>query len=105
VDRVGPEATAFAHRGNEALVVVPAFAPKDASDEQAQQIRQAAWQPLEPLANGAYLNFVSDTSEATVAAVYPGATYTDLARIKATYDPENIFNQNQNIKPGATSQG
>ncbi|HEU4783100.1 MAG TPA: FAD-binding oxidoreductase [Ktedonobacterales bacterium] len=105
VDRVSSEATAFAHRGNEALVVVPAFAPKDASDEQAQQIRQAAWQPLAPLANGAFLNFVSDASEATVAAIYPSATYARLARIKATYDPDNIFNQNQNIKPAPTAQG
>lgn len=105
VARVSPEATAFAHRENEALVVVPVFAPREASEEQTRQMREAAWQPIAPFANGAYLNFVSDTSEATVAAVYPGATYTHLARIKATYDPENIFNQNQNIKPGAASQG
>jgi FAD/FMN-containing dehydrogenase len=105
VDRVSPEATAFAHRGNEALVVVPAFAPKDASDEQAQQIRQAAWQPLTPMANGAFLNFLSDASEASVASAYPSVTYARLARIKAMYDPDNIFNQNQNIKPAPTAQG
>ncbi len=103
--RVSPEATAFAHRENEALVVVPAFAPMEASEEQAQQVRQAAWQPVAPFASGAFLNFVSDASEATVATVYPSATYAHLAGIKATYDPENIFNQNQNIKPATTSQG
>lgn len=105
VARVSPEATAFAHRDNEALVIVPAFAPKDASDEQVRQIRQTAWQPLAPMVNGAFLNFLSDASEATVASVYPDATYARLARIKATYDPDNLFNQNQNIKPAASAQG
>lgn len=104
VARVNSEATAFAHRENEALAVVLAFAPKDAPEEQAQQMRQAIWQPLAPFANGAYLNFESDASAATVAAAYPGITYARLAGIKATYDPENIFNQNQNIKPAAYTQ-
>jgi FAD/FMN-containing dehydrogenase len=47
---------------------------------------------------------VSDTSEETVAAVYPGDTFAHLAAVKATYDPENIFNQNQNIKPTVPSE-
>jgi FAD/FMN-containing dehydrogenase len=104
VARVSPEATAFAHREHEALVVVPAFAPRDASEEQTRQMSQDAWRPLAPFANGAYLNFVSDTSEETVAAVYPGDTFAHLAAVKATYDPENIFNQNQNIKPAVPSE-
>src|SRR5262249_43011390 len=91
--RVSPEATAFAHRENEALVVVPTFAPADAPAEQVQQIREAAWRPLAACANGAYGNFLSEASEASVAAAYPGETYARLARIKASYDPENLFNQ------------
>jgi len=103
--RVSPAATAFAHRENEALIVTPAFAPVDASDEQAQQIRQAAWGPLAPWSSGAYGNFLSEASAASVAATYPGETYTRLARIKAIYDPDNIFNQNLNIPPASTAQG
>jgi FAD/FMN-containing dehydrogenase len=99
--RVSPEATAFAHREDEALVVVPAFVPADAPDKQVQQIREAAWRPLAPWTSGAYGNFLSEASEASVAAAYPGETYTRLARIKAIYDPENLFNQNLNIKPMA----
>jgi FAD/FMN-containing dehydrogenase len=105
VARVSPEATAFAHRGDEALVVVPVFVPREASDEQAQPIGQAAWQPLAPLASGMYLNFLTDASEAAVAAAYPSATYARLARIKAMYDPDNLFNQTQNIKPAPTAEG
>jgi FAD/FMN-containing dehydrogenase len=100
--RVDPQATAFAHRENEALVVVPAFAPADAPAEQVQQIRQAAWAPLTPWSSGAYGNFLSEASAASVAAAYPGETYTRLARIKAIYDPENLFDQNLNIQPAST---
>lgn len=97
--RVSSQETAFAHRENEALVVVPAFAPVNATEEQTHQIRQAAWRPLEPWASGAYVNFLSEASEASVAAAYPSATYARLARIKALYDPDNVFHFNQNIKP------
>jgi FAD/FMN-containing dehydrogenase len=38
-----------------------------------------------------------------VAAAYPDATYARLARIKAIYDPENLFHQNLNIPPAAQS--
>jgi FAD/FMN-containing dehydrogenase len=103
--RVDPQATAFAHRENEALVVVPAFAPTDAPKEQVQQIREAAWRPLAPFSSGAYGNFLSEASAASVAAAYPGETYTRLARIKAIYDPENLFDQNLNIQPASTAQG
>jgi FAD/FMN-containing dehydrogenase len=101
--RVSPEATAFAHRENEALIVTPAFAPADAPAEQVQQIRQAAWRPLEPWSNGAYGNFLSEASEASIAAAYPGETYARLARIKAIYDPENLFDQNLNVMPAASA--
>ncbi|HEX7737672.1 MAG TPA: FAD-binding oxidoreductase [Ktedonobacteraceae bacterium] len=99
--RVSPQATAFAHRESEALVVMPVFAPVNITEEQAHHIRQAAWRPLAALSSGAFINFLSDTSAASVAAAYPGDTCTRLARIKATYDPGNVFNQNQNIKPAA----
>jgi FAD/FMN-containing dehydrogenase len=103
--RVSAQATAFAHRESEALVIVPAFAPVNAGDVQAHQIRQAAWGPLAPLSSGAFVNFLSEASEASVAAAYPSATYARMASIKATYDPDNVFNQNQNIKPAAKTQG
>ena len=34
-----------------------------------------------------------------VRAAYPGTTYDRLARIKARYDPDNLFRMNQNIPP------
>jgi hypothetical protein len=99
--RVSPQATAFAHREHEALVIMAAFAPSAAPQEQVRHIRQAGWRPLESLTTGAYVNYLSNAGEASVAAAYPSATYARLASIKAVYDPDNIFNQNQNIEPAA----
>lgn len=98
--RIDPAATAFAHRDYEAFVLAAAIVPMDMPQEQVEHIRQAAWQPLKPFASGAYINFLSDAGEPSVTTAYPAQTYARLARVKAAYDPDNVFNQNHNIKPG-----
>jgi FAD/FMN-containing dehydrogenase len=99
VARVSPEATAFAHRDYEAFVLAAAFVPVDTPPEQASRIRQEAWRPLRPFTSGAYINFLTDAGEPGVAVAYPTATYSRLASVKANYDPDNVFNQNHNVKP------
>ena len=51
---------------------------------------------------GLYLNFAGfgEEKEALVRAGY-GANYDRLARLKAEYDPGNLFRMNQNIQPMA----
>jgi FAD/FMN-containing dehydrogenase len=49
-------------------------------------------------AGGAYVNMMMDEGEERVRASYRG-NYDRLAQVKATYDPENLFSVNQNIKP------
>jgi hypothetical protein len=51
----------------------------------------------------AYVGFLGDEGEARVRAAYPGATWDRLAEVKATYDPENVFQLNQNVPPIRTS--
>jgi FAD/FMN-containing dehydrogenase len=51
-------------------------------------------------AGGAYVNMMMDEGEERVRASY-GDNYDLLAKIKATYDPDNVFRVNQNIKPKA----
>lgn len=67
VARIDPRATAFAHRQSEALIVTPALAPADASEEAMQRIKQANWQPLEPWSSGAFGSFLNDVSGAYVS--------------------------------------
>ena len=51
-------------------------------------------------AGGAYVNMIMDEGEERVRASYRD-NYDRLARIKAEYDPDNLFRVNQNIKPAA----
>lgn len=98
IDRMDADATAFAHRGNEVLLVAPSFVPLDAT-ETAIEETLAAWQKLEAFSSGAYCGFLSQQSDKAIDAAYPKDTYKKLAHIKKQYDPENLFNQNYNIKP------
>jgi FAD/FMN-containing dehydrogenase len=59
------------------------------------------WEALHPYsAGGAYVNFMMDEGQARVKATY-GGNYERLARVKAAYDPDNVFRVNQNILPAA----
>jgi FAD/FMN-containing dehydrogenase len=49
-------------------------------------------------AGGAYVNMMMDEGQERVRASYRD-NYDRLARIKAEYDPENLFRINQNIQP------
>jgi FAD binding domain/Berberine and berberine like len=51
-------------------------------------------------AGGAYVNMMMDEGQERVRASYRD-NYDRLARIKATYDPGNLFRINQNIEPAA----
>ncbi|MEV5961736.1 FAD-binding oxidoreductase [Kribbella sp. NPDC051952] len=59
------------------------------------------WDALVPMSRGigSYVNAISDAGvDDRVRASY-GSKYERLAAIKATYDPQNLFHRNANIKP------
>ena len=62
------------------------------------------WEKLLPYANksAGYVNFMSEYQEDRVWETYGQAKYERLARIKAEYDPDNVFHLNANIKPART---
>lgn len=102
MNRVPADATAFAHRDSEVLIVSPVFLAPDASDSTIE-VALKPWREIVRFGTGAYSNFFSSATKKEVAAAYPAATYERLAEIKRRYDPRNVFNQNLNIKPAAAS--
>jgi hypothetical protein len=99
VNRVAPEATAFAHRHANFDVTIGAKWLEPA--EEATQIGwvRACFAALEPhMTGGVYVNYLGTEGEARVRAAY-GANYERMVALKRTYDPTNFFRLNQNITP------
>lgn len=95
---VAADATAFAHRDSEMLIVGPVFMSSTATDDEIDAALEP-WRKIAAYGKGAYPNFFSEATDVQSHASYPTATYQKLAHLKAEYDPQNIFNQNINIKP------
>ncbi|HET6212991.1 MAG TPA: FAD-binding protein, partial [Micromonosporaceae bacterium] len=95
--RVAPDATAFAYRDVEVMVLTALLDPSpDAAAKFA-----TFWESLAPFTAGAYGNFLTTANADDVASIYPPQTYARLAAIKHMYDPQNVFNHNHNIPPAA----
>jgi len=98
---VPADATAFAYRD---AVWSQVFIGVDPDPANAPALRDWAvgyWEALHPYsAGGAYVNFMMEEGQPRVRATY-GDNYARLARVKAEYDPENVFRVNQNIEPQA----
>ncbi len=48
---------------------------------------------------GVYVNFLMDEGEQGIRQAYGSEKYTRLKALKRTYDPDNFFRLNQNIRP------
>jgi hypothetical protein len=98
VTRVPIEATAFPlrRRGFDLFICAPWQGPEGRS--QAIAWVRGLHSSLQPHADGVYVNNLEDEGEARVREAY-GPTYARLSRVKARYDPRNIFHLNQNIPP------
>jgi FAD/FMN-containing dehydrogenase len=101
--RVGAEQTAFGDRSSEWMLSIDSSWHDPADDASNVAYTRAFWDAATPFSNGkTYFNFpgLLEEGDAAVRASY-GANHTRLAQIKATYDPDNRFQLNQNIRPAA----
>lgn len=99
VHDVAQHESAFSYRDANFSLIIFAL-NKDPADNAANTdwVREY-WNAVHPYsAGGAYVNFLMDEGEDQVQASYRG-NYQRLAKIKAQYDPDNLFRMNQNIKP------
>jgi Berberine and berberine like len=97
ISRVAPDATAYAHRKSPIMVIVAR--PLEADELAARQWTEELAEALYQGDDSAYINFFGPHDGDRIEAGYPGKTLARLRRIKATYDPTNLFRNNDNITP------
>jgi len=99
--RVGADQTAFGDRSSEWMLSIDSSWHDPADDTVNVAYTRAFWDAAVPHSDGkTYFNFpgLFEQGDAAVRASY-GPNHQRLARIKATYDPHNLFRLNQNIRP------
>jgi FAD/FMN-containing dehydrogenase len=98
VKEVADEDTAFSHRDAEYM-----FHPIGMWEDPAEDERLIGWvrefaEAMRPFeTGGVYLNFTPDRDK--VRDAFGDQKYERLVELKDKYDPENLFQHNQNIKP------
>ena len=103
MSRVGAGDTAFGDRSSEWMLSIDSTWHDPAADAANIAYTRDFWNASLPHSNGqTYFNFpgLLEEGDAAVRASY-GANHDRLARIKAAYDPDNVFRVNQNIRPAA----
>lgn len=103
--RVDPSKTAFAHRKAEYDIGMMAQWADPADRDRNVAWARGLYDALRPHASGAFLlNFLDQGEDAAIRAAF-GPNYDRLAQLKRKYDPNNLFRQNQNIRPAAKPGG
>ncbi|HZJ10516.1 MAG TPA: FAD-binding oxidoreductase [Trueperaceae bacterium] len=99
VNAVPRDATAFPHRDAAFNLGFSTGWSDFADDERMIAWTKAFHRAMTPFSTGGvYVNYLDHDDAARVRAAY-GENYDRLRRVKASYDPDNFFNSNQNIGP------
>ncbi|GGO32466.1 LLM class flavin-dependent oxidoreductase [Micromonospora parathelypteridis] len=96
VNDIASDATAYPHRKQNFSVLAATV-----SDRRPRLDK--LWAALYPHLDGMYLSFEADTDPDRLLDAWPEPTLSRLRAVKATYDPDNVFNRNFPIPP-ATSR-
>jgi FAD/FMN-containing dehydrogenase len=100
VTRVNVSDTAFPHRHKGYNLVIIAQWLDSAQTDECIAWARGTYEAMRPfMAEGRYMNYIADDETSDVGNAAYGANYARLREIKAKYDPTNLFQLNQNIKP------
>ncbi|RIK40671.1 MAG: FAD-linked oxidase [Chloroflexi bacterium] len=100
LNRVMPDATAYAHRHQRYMyTIIGLWMDADEDPEPHSAWTLSLWEKVRHEGDGVYVNFLQNEGPERVRDAYPPATYARLREIKRRYDPTNLFRLNQNISP------
>jgi FAD/FMN-containing dehydrogenase len=100
VGRVPDSAMAFTGREAPFWLGVEGFWDDPEDDEAFIAWGRTAMGALKPFTTaGHYVNDMVETGENVVRAIYGNDKYERLLALKLSYDPDNVFRLNQNIRP------
>ena len=99
--RVPKDAMAFDHRDANFELSIIGHWTDPAHDDVNVRWARDVWTAAQPFVSPAvYSNHMTDDEgEARTVAAYGASKYAKLARLKATYDPDNFFCLNHNVRP------
>jgi FAD/FMN-containing dehydrogenase len=100
VGKIDPDTTPLQQRDAQWVVHPFALWEDPADDDAVIGWAKAFRDDLSRLSSGGvYLNFIGHEGHDRVRAAFGEEKYARLARIKAQYDPDNVFRGNANIRP------
>jgi FAD/FMN-containing dehydrogenase len=101
VSRVAAGGTAFGNRqASHAITLDAVWRPGEEFGERDTAWAKGFFAALGPFRDGVYVNFLGgDEAPERVREAYGGSVYDRLVDVKTTYDPDNVFHHNQNIRP------
>ncbi len=101
VSRVADHATAFGNRQvSHAMTIDSVWRPGEDFGERDTAWTREFFAALGRFREGVYVNFLgNDEDPGRVREAYGDSVYDRLVDVKMTYDPDNVFHFNQNIRP------
>jgi hypothetical protein len=100
IARVDVDATAFPTRDAAFWASAEAMWDDPGSDQEHREWVRSGMTAITPFTvAGRYVNDVAESGDDVVRSVYGDAKYERLVQLKRAWDPDNVFRQNQNIRP------